>query len=159
MVATSPPGLNVRPGSPSASGWRPTGAAPQNRYLDWARAVVAARPSSAASPGTWNTRGMSLHVSETVERRVDEVYAYASDPSRLPEWAAGLSESIAQVNGQWVAESPMGRVVVEFASLNEYGVLDHIVVLPNGDRIYNPMRVIPHGDVSEVVFTLRRQPG
>jgi hypothetical protein len=102
---------------------------------------------------------MSLHISEVVERPLDEVYAYASDPSRLPEWAAGLSGSIEQVNGQWVAESPMGRVVVEFAPANEYGVLDHVVVLPSGDRVYNPMRVIPLQHVTEVVFTLRRQPG
>ena len=102
---------------------------------------------------------MSLHISETVERRVDDVYRYASDPSRLPEWAAGLSGSIEQVDGQWVAESPMGRVLVEFAPPNDFGVLDHVVVLPSGDRVYNPMRVIQLGDVSELVFTLRRQPG
>ena len=101
---------------------------------------------------------MSLHISETVERRVDDVYRYASDPSRLPEWAAGLSGSIEQVDGQWVAESPMGRVLVEFAPPNDFGVLDHVVVLPSGDRVYNPMRVIQLGDVSELVFTLRRQP-
>lgn len=102
---------------------------------------------------------MSLHISEIVERDVDAVYSYASDPRRLPEWAAGLGGSIEQVNGQWVAESPMGRVVVEFAPRNDFGVLDHVVVLPSGDRVYNPMRVIALHDVSEVVFTLRRQPG
>jgi hypothetical protein len=101
---------------------------------------------------------MSLHISETVKRGVDDVYRYASDPSRLPEWAAGLSGSIEQVDGQWVAESPMGRVLVEFAPPNDFGVLDHVVVLPSGARVYNPMRVIPLDDVSEVVFTLRRQP-
>jgi len=102
---------------------------------------------------------MSVHLSEIVHRRVDEVYAYASDPRRLPEWAAGLSGSIAQVRGQWVADSPMGRVVVEFAAANAYGVLDHVVVLPSGDRVYNPMRVLALDEVSEVVFTLRRRPG
>jgi hypothetical protein len=77
----------------------------------------------------------------------------------LPEWAAGLSGSIEQVDGQWYAESPMGRVQVEFAPPNDFGVLDHVVVLPNGVRLYNAMRVIPLDDISEVVFTLRRQPG
>lgn len=102
---------------------------------------------------------MSVHISETVRRTADDVYRYASDPRRLPEWAAGLSGSIEQVEGEWVAESPMGRVVVEFTPLNEFGVLDHVVVLPGGARVHNPMRVIPLDDVSEVVFTLRRQPG
>ncbi len=103
-------------------------------------------------------RRVSLHISETIERGADDVYLFASDPSRLPEWAAGLSGSIEHVDGQWIAESPMGRVVVEFAPRNGFGVIDHVVVLPNGVRVYNPMRVIPLGDVSEVVFTLRRQP-
>ena len=102
---------------------------------------------------------MSLHISEIVEQSVEVVYAYASDPRRLPDWAAGLGGSIAQVNGEWVAESPMGRVIVEFAPHNDFGVLDHVVVLPSGDRVYNPMRVIALHEQSEVVFTLRRQPG
>jgi hypothetical protein len=101
----------------------------------------------------------SLHLSEVVDRSADEVYAYAADPRHLPEWAAGLSGSIAQVDGQWVAESPLGRVVVELAPANPYGVLDHVVVLPSGERVLNPLRVIPLGEGCEVVFTLRRRPG
>ena len=38
------------------------------------------------------------------------------------------------------------------------GVLDHDVTLPSGEVIYNPMRVVPHGDGSEVVFSVRRLP-
>jgi hypothetical protein len=51
----------------------------------------------------------------------------------------------------------MGRVVVTFAPPNEYGVLDHTVVLDDGQVFYNPMRVIADGARSEVVFTLRRR--
>ncbi len=101
----------------------------------------------------------SLHLSVVVERSADDVYAYAADPSRLPEWAAGLSGSIAQVDGSWVAQSPMGRVVVEPAPPNAFGVLDHVVVLPTGERVTNPLRVLPLGDGCEVVFSLRRAPG
>jgi hypothetical protein len=32
-------------------------------------------------------------------------------------------------------------------------------MLPSGDVVYNPMRVIPNGDGCEVVFSLRRLPG
>lgn len=53
----------------------------------------------------------------------------------------------------------MGRVIVEFAETNRFGVLDHQVTLPSGETVYNPMRVIPDGDRCEVVFTLRRREG
>jgi hypothetical protein len=101
----------------------------------------------------------SVHLSQLIDRAPEEVYAYASDPRHLPEWAAGLSGSIAEEGGTWVADSPMGRVVVEFAAENEYGVLDHVVVLPGGERVYNPMRVMVWDNRSEVVFSLRRRPG
>lgn len=102
---------------------------------------------------------VSLHLSQVVDRPADEVYAYAADPARLPEWAAGLSGSITRVDGRWVADSPMGRVVVEPAPPNPFGVLDHVVVLPGGERVLNPLRVLPLGEGCEVVFTLRRRPG
>ena len=63
------------------------------------------------------------------------------------------------IEGQWVADSPMGQVVIAFAEPNEFGVLDHDVTLPTGETVYNPMRVIPDGSSCEVVFTLRRRPG
>ena len=100
----------------------------------------------------------SRHLSTHIDRPAQDVYAYASNPANVPEWAAGLGGSIEQVDGDWVAESPMGRVVVTFAESNEYGVLDHDVTLPSGETVYNPMRVIPDGDGSEVVFTIRRRP-
>jgi hypothetical protein len=53
-----------------------------------------------------------------------------------------------------VAQSPLGRVVVEFAHDNDLGVLDHTVTLPSGARLANPMRVIPNGSGSEMLFTL-----
>jgi hypothetical protein len=101
----------------------------------------------------------SRHLSVHVDRPAAEVYRYAGDPARLPEWAAGLAGGIAQVDGEWVADSPMGRVLVRFVPANDLGVLDHDVVLPDGTTVTNPVRVLADGDGSEVVFTLRRQPG
>lgn len=102
----------------------------------------------------------SAHLSIVIDRPIWAVYEYAADPANLPQWAAGLaSTTVEHMDGQWVADSPMGRVTVAFAERNNFGVLDHVVTLPSGDSVYNPLRVIPDGDVSEVVFTLRRQPG
>ena len=53
----------------------------------------------------------------------------------------------------------MGRVLVRFVPVNEYGVLDHDVVLPDGTSSSNPLRVLADGAGSAVVFTLRRRPG
>jgi hypothetical protein len=103
--------------------------------------------------------GESRHISVSIARAAGEVYRYASSPANLPDWAAGLGDSIEEVDGRWVAQSPMGRVVVAFVAENDLGVLDHRVTLPSGETVYNPMRVIPEGEGSEVVFTVRRRAG
>lgn len=101
----------------------------------------------------------SRHISTPIDRPAQETYDYASNPANLPAWAAGLSGSVEFVDGQWVAESPMGRVVLAFAPANDFGVLDHRVTLPSGQTVDNPMRVIADGQGCDVVFTVRRQPG
>ena len=101
----------------------------------------------------------SRHLSVSVERPAAAVYCYARDPANLPEWAAGLAAGIRRERGEWVADSPMGRVLVRFVPVNEYGVLDHDVVAPDGTTTTNPLRVLADGPGSEVVFTLRRRPG
>ncbi|MFJ4688778.1 SRPBCC family protein [Streptomyces sp. NPDC088789] len=101
----------------------------------------------------------TLHLSTRIDRPVQDVYDYASVPSHLPEWAAGLGRTVEHRDGRWFADSPMGRVEVVFAPRNEFGVLDHDVTLPSGETVHNPVRVIADGAGCEVVFTLRRRPG
>lgn len=102
-------------------------------------------------------------VSTVIARPWRDVYAYAADPRHLADWAAGLAR--AQVEpapdrpGTWIASSPMGRVEVTFAPENEFGVLDHLVRLPDGTEVPNPLRVVPLGDGAEVVFHVRRRDG
>lgn len=101
-----------------------------------------------------DTTGRSLrtsrHIAVWIDASPDAVYAFASDPAQLPRWAAGL------------ADPALGDADVAFAPANEFGVLDHVVTLPTGESVYNPMRVVPAGGgeaACEVVFSLRRQPG
>ncbi|MDT0346302.1 SRPBCC family protein [Streptomyces litchfieldiae] len=101
----------------------------------------------------------SRHISTHIDRPAQDVYDYASNPSHVPEWAAGLGSSIEETGGRWIADSPMGRVEVAFAPRNEFGVLDHDVTLPSGEVVHNPVRVIADDTGCEVVFTLRRRPG
>lgn len=48
---------------------------------------------------------------------------------------------------------------VNFAPTNEFGVVDHVVRLPDGLKVYNALRVTPNGSGAEVSFTLLRLPG
>jgi hypothetical protein len=98
-------------------------------------------------------------VSAWIDRPVQEVYEYLSDPAHLPEWAAGLGDGIANEGDQWFLSSPEGRIGVEFVPRNEYGVLDHYVTFPSGETFYNPMRVTVGGKGSEVSFSVRRLEG
>jgi hypothetical protein len=104
----------------------------------------------------------SRHVSVWINAVPAAVYDFAADPQTWPRWAAGLAEGgLRQTADGWVADSPMGQVTVEFAPPNEFGVLDHVVRLPSGEAVYNPMRVVPGGideHRCEVVFTVRRRP-
>ena len=105
----------------------------------------------------------SRHVSVWIDAAADVAYAIAADPEQLPRWASGLAESALRKTADgWVADSPMGEVIVEFAPANEFGVLDHVVRLPSGEAVYNPLRVIPGGVAEprcEVLFSVRRRAG
>ena len=100
----------------------------------------------------------SQHISVSINRPADQVYEFVSNPENLPKWAAGLRGYIKNVNGDLIAESPMGRVKVKFADKNKFGILDHDVTLPSGAKVYNPMRVFPNNNGSELIFTLYRRP-
>ena len=99
-----------------------------------------------------------LHISVTINRPPQAVYSFVSDPENLPKWATGLGGSLRNVNGEWIADSPMGKIKIKFAEKNSFGILDHEVVLESGAKIDNPMRVIANGESSEIFFTLIRQP-
>jgi hypothetical protein len=89
-----------------------------------------------------------------------EVYEFASDPRNLPFWAAGLARSqVTRSGGEWIVEAPFGKARIRFVEQNAFGVMDHDVTLESGITVHNPMRVVPHGEGSEFLFTLMRQPG
>ena len=100
---------------------------------------------------------MAKHISVSINRSAAQVYEFASNPENLPKWAAGLSGSIKKMNEDWIAESPMGRVKIKFTEKNRFGVLDQSN-FTIGVKVYNPMRVFPNNDGSELVFTLYRRP-
>ena len=98
------------------------------------------------------------HVSVSINRSPRDVYQFVSNMENLPRWASGLGSTIQNVGGEWLADSPMGRITIRFADRNELGVLDHDVILESGTSVHNPLRVVPNGSGSEVTFTLFRLP-
>jgi hypothetical protein len=99
------------------------------------------------------------YVATSIHRPAEDVYRFASEPRNLPAWAKGLAGGIERVGEEWLAESPLGRVKIRFAPANGFGVLDHDVTLESGTTFHNPMRVMPNGSGSEVVFVVFRRAG
>jgi hypothetical protein len=99
-----------------------------------------------------------IHLS--VEKPWAQVYGFASDPQNMPRWAAGLGGGLKPDVNDWIADGgPLGEVRVNFAPANEFGVIDHVVTLPDGLKVYNALRVTPNGSGAEVSFTLLRLDG
>ena len=95
-------------------------------------------------------------VGVTVAADPATVYDYLIDPRNLPAWATGLAKAVYYRDGQWVVDSGNGEWIVEYVERNALGVADHLVTQPDGSQQLNPMRVLPNGDGSEVLFTLFR---
>lgn len=93
-----------------------------------------------------------------IDRDPAEIYDFASRPENFPLWASGLGSALRREGGRWIAETPDGAMEVRFSPVNPFGVLDHVVVTPEGE-IMVPMRVLPNGTGAEVALTLLRQPG
>lgn len=87
------------------------------------------------------------------------MYEFASNPGNFPAWARSFVRSARRVGSDWVLETPGGPMRIRFVPRNDFGVLDHAVQPPSGDEITVPMRVVPNGEGSEVVFTLFQLPG
>ncbi|HEX9444387.1 MAG TPA: SRPBCC family protein [Candidatus Binatia bacterium] len=100
----------------------------------------------------------SRHLSVHIDCPPGKVYEFVSDPENLPRWAAGLCKSIRKSDGDWIVETVQGQMKIRFASKNDFGVLDHYVTIGPGVEIHVPLRVLPNGAGSEVIFTLFRSP-
>lgn len=95
------------------------------------------------------------HITVSIARPCEDVYEFLAEPANFERWASGLGNGLRRIGGKlWRAEGPDGGVTVRFSDRNAYGVLDHEVETPTGERILNPMRVVPNGSGSEVVFTV-----
>lgn len=125
----------------------------------WVGGVGAAGAGENIMTSEQQSAALARQISIYIDRSPDTVYAFASNPSNLPRWATGLGGSIREVNGEWVADAPLGKIRIKFAEQNRFGILDHDVTLESGGVIHNPMRVVGNGRGSEVTFMLFRREG
>lgn len=100
----------------------------------------------------------SQTLTTSVARPPAAVKAFIRDYRRLPEWLSFI-RGVREEDGRWIMEIPGGTMAIEFVPDNELGVVDHRVTLADGQTFYNPMRVVPNGAGSEVMFTLYQAPG
>lgn len=101
----------------------------------------------------------SRTLSVQINRIPSEVYDFASKPENFPQWVNSFCLSVRETEDGWFVETPTGFVGIQFLPANGFGVLDHVVTLPDGQSILNPMRVVANGEGSEVMFTLFQNAG
>jgi len=101
---------------------------------------------------------MGSLISSTVNVSINcdprKVYEFVSNPENLPRWAKAFCRSIKKSDSEWIAETPQGPMKISFARRNNFGVLDHYVDASPSVQVFVPMRVVPNGEGSEVLFTL-----
>ena len=102
----------------------------------------------------------TMTLSVTIARDWRELYDAIWSPEVFPTWASGLAQSTLEpVGDHWRARGPEADVIIRFTDHNAFGIMDHRVLLPDGDEVYVPLRVFQNGAGAEVALTLFRQPG
>ena len=97
-------------------------------------------------------------VSVSIDRPPSEVYDFVSNPENFAKWVTSFVRSVRRAGTGWVLETRDGPLGLRFVDRNPFGVLDHYVTIAPGIDILVPMRVVPNGDGSEVLFTLVQTP-
>lgn len=93
-------------------------------------------------------------ISISINKSAGKVYEFASNPANFPIWVAFIKSMKKETENVWLAETDLGNIKIQFVPKNEFGIIDHLVTLPDGSTVNNPMRVIENGKGSELVFTL-----
>ena len=100
----------------------------------------------------------SRQITVRIDRPFEKVYKFLVDPANWNQWAFGLGKNIRRSGDGWVADSGGGIAKVQFTPQNSFGVVDHTVIRPSGERVFVPMRLIANGSGCELIFTLFREP-
>ena len=112
----------------------------------------------AIAAGTQTVTVESRTITVRIDRPFDKVYEFLVDPANWNQWAFGLGKNIRRSQDGWMADSDGAVATVQFTPRNRFGVVDHTVIRPSGQRVYVPMRLIANSSGCELLFTLFREP-
>ncbi len=95
-----------------------------------------------------------------IERPYAAVYKFLADPRNFSQWAAVDAATFAPLeDGDWRAMTPSGLLHYRFTPLNGFGVLDHAQFVPGEVPQFNPMRIFPNEEGTELLFTFFMRAG
>jgi hypothetical protein len=98
-------------------------------------------------------------LSVSIARPADDVARFVRNPANLPLWAKSFCRSITRLGDGWIVGTPDGEMRIRFGPENPWGVLDHWVSPAPGREFHSPMRAVPNGSGTEVLFTLFQPEG
>ena len=98
------------------------------------------------------------HISISINRSADDVYAFASNPENFPRWVQFVT-SITKQGDTWLGKTSAGDIRIQFTPQNDFRIIDHLVTLTTGETVNNPMRVVANNKGCEFIFTLFKLPG
>lgn len=104
-------------------------------------------------PGRVDEMMKSRTMTVSINCSPQRVYEYASQPTNFPEWLTFIT-GVRKTGDDWIVDTPDGPMGIRFVPTNQLGVLDHYAILPDGQQVLNPMRVVANCDGTEVIFTL-----
>jgi hypothetical protein len=94
----------------------------------------------------------------SIARGPDQVHDFLANPENFPRWSEFITAIKPAGNG-WLATTPQGQVRMRFMPPNEFRVLDHWVEVNDTLTVHMPVRVLPNGEGSEVIFSVFRLAG
>jgi hypothetical protein len=97
-------------------------------------------------------------INVSINKPASDVYRFASNPENFPKWM-DFVKSIKKDGDIWIGETSLGPFRFKLVPKNEFGNIDHHVTLPDGQVVFNPMRVMDNNKGTEFIFTLFRMPG
>ena len=100
----------------------------------------------------------SVTLSVSIARAPGDVARFVADARNLPRWAGAFCKSVRPDGEHWRVQTDEGEFGLRFLASVEHGVLDHVVEVAEDVQVFVPMRVVPNGEGSEVLFTLFRLP-